>query len=221
MVEELGTLLSVCHANICRSPLIEHLLRRELAGAGIDGGIRVESAGTHAIVGAELCAVCARAIEDDDFPAASDGGDTHRARQLDVEMLDRADLVIVASGAERAAAARISPASRDRTFTLLEAAALAEVMAERDGDHALAPGATRSALRSLAEGLAAQRGLATPVAAPQPPRGRWARLFSRETEPPATFDLDDVHMLGVDGHQPMIETARGAVARFADFALTR
>jgi low molecular weight protein-tyrosine phosphatase len=36
----------VCLGNICRSPMAEVILRRELAEAGVDGQVTVESAGT-------------------------------------------------------------------------------------------------------------------------------------------------------------------------------
>ncbi|WP_260295614.1 low molecular weight protein-tyrosine-phosphatase [Sedimenticola hydrogenitrophicus] len=41
------SLLMVCTANICRSPMAQGLMGRELAANGLDGVVRVDSAGTH------------------------------------------------------------------------------------------------------------------------------------------------------------------------------
>jgi len=42
------SVLMVCRANICRSPMAEGVLRTELLRRGLDGRVRVDSAGTHA-----------------------------------------------------------------------------------------------------------------------------------------------------------------------------
>lgn len=42
------SILVVCKANICRSPMAEGLLRAELKRRGLDRRVRVDSAGTHA-----------------------------------------------------------------------------------------------------------------------------------------------------------------------------
>ena len=42
------SVLMVCHANICRSPMAEGILKHLLAERGLDNAVRVDSAGTHA-----------------------------------------------------------------------------------------------------------------------------------------------------------------------------
>jgi protein-tyrosine phosphatase len=80
----------VCLGNICRSPMAETVLRAELAAAGLDGAVVVDSAGTgdwH--------------IGDGMDPGARDAlagrgydGSTHRARQFQPAWLGRRDLIL-------------------------------------------------------------------------------------------------------------------------------
>lgn len=42
------SVLMVCRANICRSPMAEGVLRGQLLRLGMEGRVRVDSAGTHA-----------------------------------------------------------------------------------------------------------------------------------------------------------------------------
>jgi protein-tyrosine-phosphatase len=83
-------LLIVCTGNVCRSPMAAGLIRDRLRWAGLSDQVHVSSAGVFALEGA---------------PASADGVDVlaergvdisdHRARQLDDQMLDQADLVLV------------------------------------------------------------------------------------------------------------------------------
>jgi protein-tyrosine phosphatase len=41
------SVLFVCTANICRSPMAEGVLRKQLAAAGMESSVRVDSVGTH------------------------------------------------------------------------------------------------------------------------------------------------------------------------------
>jgi len=75
--------LMVCMGNICRSPTAEGVLRRQLQEAGLEGWVRLDSAGTHAYHvgnppderaqdharrrGYELADLRARQIHDADF----------------------------------------------------------------------------------------------------------------------------------------------------------
>lgn len=115
------TVLIVCHANACRSPLAQLWLSQQLDTPGW----RFASRGTHAEPGTSLCRSVARHISNDasgrEFTAA------FRSRRLAPTDLDAA-LILTASSDEKSAIARLKPECRDRSFTLLEAAALAELI---------------------------------------------------------------------------------------------
>src|SRR5260370_19221970 len=80
----------VCLGNICRSPMAETVLRAELAEAGLDGAVVVDSAGTgdwH--VGDAMDPGAQEAL-------ASRGhdGSAHRARQFHPSWLAERDLIL-------------------------------------------------------------------------------------------------------------------------------
>jgi protein-tyrosine phosphatase len=80
----------VCLGNICRSPMAETVLRAELAAAGLDGLVVVDSAGTgdwHVGDGMDPGARAALAARGHD-------GSRHRARQFQPSWLARRDLVL-------------------------------------------------------------------------------------------------------------------------------
>jgi protein-tyrosine phosphatase len=80
----------VCLGNICRSPMAERVLRAELAAAGLDGAVVVDSAGTgdwHA--GDPMDPGARAALADRGY----DGSD-HRARQFQASWLARRDLIL-------------------------------------------------------------------------------------------------------------------------------
>lgn len=104
-----GGILFVCTGNICRSPYAERRLRQLLP----DAGASIASAGTAAVVGAEL------------EPAATDqlrrmgADDTGFAAQaLTARMLDGAELVLTMTRAHRGQVARLRPAAMRRIFAL-------------------------------------------------------------------------------------------------------
>lgn len=120
------SILAVCTGNVCRSPAVESLLRAGLGGSSEAGtgarpeGIRILSAGTHALVGEPVSAPMAALIE-------AAGGSVHgfSSQQLTAEMVRDADLVIAMSREHRAATVTLHPAAVRRTFTLRELARLA------------------------------------------------------------------------------------------------
>ena len=80
----------VCLGNICRSPMAETVLRAELAAAGLDGAVVVDSAGTgdwH--VGDAMNSGARAALTSRGFD-----GSAHRARQIEPSWLPRRDLVL-------------------------------------------------------------------------------------------------------------------------------
>ena len=83
----------VCLGNICRSPMAETVLRAELAAAGLDGAVVVDSAGTgdwH--VGDAMDPDARAALASRGY----DGSDpqTHRARQFKPSWLAQRDLIL-------------------------------------------------------------------------------------------------------------------------------
>ncbi|MFD9219690.1 low molecular weight phosphatase family protein [Streptomyces sp. NPDC060064] len=140
--------LTVCTANLYRSPVAECLLRQRLAA--LREAIHVSSAGTEAVPGAPMAAIAASMV-------AERGADPSGTvtRRLTAGLVDSADLVLGAATEHREAAVRLSPVrALSRAFSLREFARL--VRAED------AAGATDPAARfaALVEGAAARRGAA-------------------------------------------------------------
>jgi protein-tyrosine phosphatase len=130
--------LAVCTANICRSPLIEILLRArlddrrfEVASAGVRGWDRQPM---DPMAAAELTRL-------------GHASDTFRSHPLDSYLVDSADLILTATREHRSEVLAASPQALRRTFTLLEFAALTE-LAEGDDPAALVAHAAQR--RSLA-----------------------------------------------------------------------
>jgi protein-tyrosine phosphatase len=115
-------ILIVCTGNICRSPFAERLftarLREEL-GAEAASHFEVSSAGTWGLVGEPMQPEAARAL-------VERGGDPAGfvARELTVDLVTEADLVLGATREHRAAAVTFDPRASSRTLTLRELARL-------------------------------------------------------------------------------------------------
>lgn len=112
-------ILAVCTANICRSPMVEILLRQrldpevfEVASAGVQGW---REAPVDSMVVLELERLGARA-------------DGFSSRAVDAEMVANADLVLTATRDHRSVVLGRHPGALRRTFTLLEFAELVENM---------------------------------------------------------------------------------------------
>jgi protein-tyrosine phosphatase len=100
-------ILVVCIGNICRSPVAEAMLTQALPGR------RIESAGLGALVG-QGADPTAQQI------AAEDGLDLsqHQARQISLDMLQAADLVLVMSEGQRRAVGEQLPAALGKTMLI-------------------------------------------------------------------------------------------------------
>ena len=114
--------LAVCTANICRSPIMEILLRDrldrqrfEVASAGVRGWDRQPMDPSAA---AEL-------------QRLGHASDTFRSHRIDSYLVDSADLILTATKDHRSDVLARNPRALRRTFTLLEFAALVETI---DGD---------------------------------------------------------------------------------------
>ncbi len=110
--------LFVCTANLCRSPLAEHLMRARLGRGG--PAWDVASAGAAARGGQELLEATASVLREMGVVPAQ----TWRTTRLRRDEANRADLVLTAEAAHRRAVVALAPACINRTFTLLEFAAL-------------------------------------------------------------------------------------------------
>lgn len=141
------TVLVLCTANICRSPVAEAHLRSQL---GPDTDVTVSSAGLRARTGEPVWPAMAEAAG---VPLA---GST--ARQVDPDLLRRADLVLTMTRAQRAAAVDLAPATVRRTFTLREFADLALLASWEPGPlAATSPGRRLAGLTAAAPRFRARR----------------------------------------------------------------
>jgi len=113
------SVLTVCTGNMCRSPLTERLLAMRAAQAGLD--VTVGSAGTRAVNGDRAHRETQRVLQ-------GYGGDASdfSARLLLPDVLRGHDLVLTAERAHREAVVAMAPLLWKKTFTLLEAARLAD-----------------------------------------------------------------------------------------------
>jgi protein-tyrosine phosphatase len=116
-------ILAVCTANICRSPMIEALLRAQLdtdkfevASAGVQGWDRQPM---DAMAAMELLRL---GHENADF----------RSHAIDSYLVDSADLILTATRGHRSEVLALNPKALRRTFTLMEFAALGELVAGDD-----------------------------------------------------------------------------------------
>jgi len=105
-------ILVVCVGNICRSPMAEALLRREL---GEQDGFTVHSAGLGALVGhpASEHSVELMAEMGEDITG-------HRAKQIHPDMVNEADLVLVMEAGHRRAIDDADPTARGKVYRLGE-----------------------------------------------------------------------------------------------------
>jgi protein-tyrosine phosphatase len=80
----------VCLGNICRSPMAETVLRAELAAAGLNGAVVVDSAGTGDWHVGDAMDPGARSA----LASRGHDGSAHRARQIQPSWLSRYDLIL-------------------------------------------------------------------------------------------------------------------------------
>jgi protein-tyrosine phosphatase len=169
MDQERFHVLVVCHANLCRSPMAEYLIRQEFLGRlSLDPEVfRVGSAGTHATPGRSLHPLAAETLGERGIDTAS-----FRTRRLTADLVAGADLVLTATREQRAACVALVPVAVRRTFTLAQfgryAAALSADRVEPGG--AAEPGGPAEQVALIRAGLPVVPGdqddLADPVHQP-------------------------------------------------------
>ena len=105
-------ILVVCVGNICRSPMAEALLRRELRG---QDGFSVESAGLGALGGHAASVHSVALMEELGLDISG-----HRARQIHPDMVAESDLVLVMEAGHRRAIDDADPTARGKVHRLGE-----------------------------------------------------------------------------------------------------
>jgi protein-tyrosine phosphatase len=118
----MARILLVCTGNICRSPMAEAFIRRELGRRGVED-VQVESAGVSGWADSPATAEAVAALVEYDVDITP-----HRARRLDRETVDAADVIVGLTSEHRDTIARVVPHAAPRTFTLKELVALLEAV---------------------------------------------------------------------------------------------
>lgn len=122
-------LLFVCTGNICRSPTAERLTAAYAAALPDPARLTASSAGTHAVYGSAMEPNAELVLT-----SLGGSGQGFRARQISPEIVAEADLVLTMTQQHRTSVLNASPRHLARTFTLLEANALAAEV-PREGLH--------------------------------------------------------------------------------------
>lgn len=195
--------LVVCTGNVCRSPLIEQLLRGMVAECS---HVSVSSAGTYAMVDAHMPQPAQDLAVRLGVPAALPAA--HEPTQLTVPRIAEADLVLTASREHRAEVVRLLPRSNRYAFTLREAARLLESVAANP-PAALSPRealTTPAGLRALVAAMLAERGYA---AMPDDPADD--DIVDPYLRPPAVYDRSGAQVTdALDRAQTALNALLGA-----------
>jgi protein-tyrosine phosphatase len=150
-------ILIVCTGNICRSPFAERLFSsrlREALGPEAASQFEVTSAGTWGLVGEPMQPEAARVL-------VARGGDPagFAARELTLELVAGADLVLAATREHRAAAVTFDPRASSRTLTLRELARLLGPV----GPATITASGPVERMRELVSAAVGNRGLVPPA----------------------------------------------------------
>lgn len=103
------TILVVCVGNICRSPMAQYLIDRQLSG------VTVLSAGLDAVVGSAPDSLAIRVAAELGLEIAP-----HRAQQINASLVSGADLILVMEGAHKYEIMRRHPGASGKVFRLGE-----------------------------------------------------------------------------------------------------
>jgi protein-tyrosine phosphatase len=111
------TILFVCTANICRSPMAAAIMRRRVAELGFDGEIEVLSAGVYAEPGYPASRLAVSTLAQRDIPL-----DEHRSQPVVPALLRDADVVLVMEEAHRRSIFYLAPQYLGKVYLLSELA---------------------------------------------------------------------------------------------------
>jgi len=103
------SILMVCVGNICRSPMAEALLQSRLHNRNIT----VSSAGLGALVGQPADEIARNLLKELGIDISS-----HRARQLDAELLRSAELILVMEAWQQKEIEKLFPPSRGKVYRI-------------------------------------------------------------------------------------------------------
>jgi protein-tyrosine phosphatase len=103
------SVLMVCEGNVCRSPLAAAMLAREIPH------LQVDSAGTHALVGALADEAVAQVAAENGLAL-----EAHIGKQLDETLARNADLIFTMTQTQRDWVLASWPFTRGRVFRLCE-----------------------------------------------------------------------------------------------------
>lgn len=195
------TLLVVCTANVCRSPLAAYVLGRRLTGGIAGQDFAVVSAGTRARAGLAICPRVALGLSATDEGARY--SEQHASQPLTEQLIAASDLILVPDAENRTRVSLLLPLARRRTFTMREADAILTRL-EPDG------------VPPLPELVALMHGQRAEVAVSDAPR---RRLVSRLKRDDSGIDIPDGHNLGSSQHRRTLEEvqarAESVAARLA------
>jgi len=167
-------LVFVCHANHCRSPMMELLLRDSLASAGPTAApLVVTSAGTYAYPDVPAHPSVIQVLAERGVDASG-----WRSATLDAATVRAADLVVTAAAEQRRdVVALAGPGAAAKTFTLLDLAAWLEAAPPPGEGPREGPGAAVNALLSRAADGRKRSGVAAHERDLPDPMGRSMRQF--------------------------------------------
>jgi protein-tyrosine-phosphatase len=143
-------ILLVCTGNTCRSPMGAVMLAERLRQAGLSG-VRVESAGTAAVEGAQASPEAVEVMRERGLDLSG-----HRSRRLTKDLVSKARLILTMERRHREAVLEEHPEAADRVHTLKGFAGTAE----EDGGEDVAdpigqgPRAYRRAAEEIARAVA-------------------------------------------------------------------
>jgi protein-tyrosine phosphatase len=112
-------ILAVCTANICRSPMMEALLRAQLD----PGQFEVASAGVKGWDRKPM-----DRMAEMELMRLGQTATTFRSHEIDSYLVDSADLILTATRSHRSEVLGMNPGALRKTFTLMEFAALSELV---------------------------------------------------------------------------------------------
>lgn len=109
------TILFVCTANICRSPMAAAIMRRRVVELELADQVQVLSAGVWAAEGLEASRNAVKVLGQRDCDLIG-----HRSRQVTPALLDQADIVLVMEEAHRRSLFYMAPQHLGKVFLLAE-----------------------------------------------------------------------------------------------------